>query len=348
MKLKSVRVIFILLVLIFTSCSVKNKTDNNSPEQNVQAINNKILTPQTGGEFFLKYNLHSGKKIRYKIVTTSNNYQELIADSTIRSEASQKVEYIISVKTIEVSDTDKTKLNFYVESIKATGNINGQKINYDSKYIQSTQERLIFAQYEAIKKKSFSIDIDKTGEILKLYNTKKMTDELISIQETGTKMTSNQKKELAKNFIDVALRPLAKQIFQKFPDKKVSINSTWNENYLSQLASFQIENVVTYTIADIVKRNKDSVIVINAALSTNWRGNHTASEKGMNFYFYDPIISGSGIVKFNKTIGLITYSETTTKMELSTDITGTDLNGKFIKGKRTDNSSNTNITQLLQ
>ena len=265
----------------------------------------------------------------------------------ISTRANQKVEYNVKLDVENVDSSPKAKINVLVESIIVTGKINGQEIFYDSKYIFSSQERVMFSQYEAIKRKRFTIDITSNGEILKIYNTDSIIKEILSIQQQTGALSTQQRNELKNSFSNSALRPLTEQIFRKFPTEKVSINYTWSESYYSQFALFQIENIATFQLTDIKTTNNDSTVIFNAGLSINFVGEHTSSEQGMNFYFYDPVVSGSGTIKFDKSKGLIFYSKTSTSMEMETDIDGVDQNQTPFKAKRIDITSNTNIVELV-
>lgn len=337
---------FLLFVTLF-ACSDKKDIKTTSKETSTK-INSELITPPKADAFFIRYNFSKGDIYKYKITTLSSSSQELVSDSVISTVANQKIEYRVKLFVENVDTSQIAKINILIESIIVTGIINGQEISYDSKYIFGSQERVMFAQYEAIKKKKFTIDITGNGEILKIYNTKSIIAELLSIQQQSSSISAQKKKELIDDFSISALRPLSEQIFRKFPSKKIMMDYSWSESYNSQFALFQIENIATFQLVDIDTANNDSIVVFNAGLSINFAGEHTVNEQGMNFYFYDPIVSGNGSIKFSKSKGLIVYSETSANMEMVTDIDGTDQNQSPFNAKRTDNTSNTNIVELVK
>ena len=336
-----------LLILSIFSCS-DNKTSNIKLNDSTNLISDKLISSPKADGFYLKYKLKKGDKFDYQIKTTSSSTQELIADSTITTNVNQTVQYRIKLTVDKIDANNLATVTVFVESVILDGIINGQPISYDSKYIQSSQERVMFAQYEAIKNQRFSINVAVNGEITKIYNMNSIINELLLIQNQKNIASKEQKKELENNFVQSALRPLSEQLFRKFPFEEVSINYSWIEKYYSQFALFQIENIATYQLNEVVNNDKDSVVVISAGLTINWDGEHNANEQGMTFYFYDPVVSGSGIVKFNKSLGLVTNSNTTTNMEMVTDITGVDEKKHPFKSKRIDKTSNTNIVKLVQ
>lgn len=337
-------ILLIALMAIGFSCS-DSKTDNNSTKDSTNLVGGIDSTQL--GNLDLKYKFIKGQKITYLIKTLSSTSQELYSDSSMKQKVNQTVEYKVRLTVNDVDSNKSAKISVLMESIKVDGVINGQHIAYDSKYIQSTQERMMFAQYESLKNKRFMMEIKENGEITKISNVESIVNELISIQNLQKKITKEQKLELKNNFTESALRPLSEQIFRKFPNKKVYKNYSWNEKHNSQFATFQIENVVTFKIGDVEMAKNDSIVVINAGLSINWKGEQNAKDQGMSFYFYDPVVSGDGIVKFNKTTGLISNSNTTTNMEMVTDISGVDPKNVPFKAKRVDITKNTNIVTLV-
>lgn len=340
-------VLSIILALLIFSCSDSKNSKNSSIDTTLTVSSNLIVAPKADS-FLMQYQFTKGDKFNYKIETISSSSQELSSDSTISTDAYQNIEYKINLSVEKVDLNKIASINVLIESILINGVINGQPVTYDSKFIQSKQERMMFSQYEAIKKKHFTIDVAENGAILKIYGTNAIISELISIQEESGSINAAQKNEIKNKFSESALRPLSEQIFRKFPTEKVSTNFSWKENYYSQFALFQIENIVSFQINKIEAEKVDSIVFITAGLSINWVGENTATENGMNFYFYDPVVSGSGVIKFNKSKGLITHSETTTNMEMVTDINGIDENKVPFSAKRTDLTKNTNIIELIK
>lgn len=338
----------IAFFLFFTLFACSNKNDiKTTSEKTSTKVNSKLVAPPKADGFYINYNFSKGDIFKYKINTLSSSSQELVSDSLVTTKTELKVEYRVKLTVENVDTSQIAKIDILIESIIVSGLFNGQEISYNSKYIFGSQERMMFVQYEAIKKKKYTIDINSNGEILKIYNTEKIIAEFLLIQQKASSVSAQQRKELNDEFITSSLRPLSEQIFRIFPSEKVSVNYSWNEKYYSEFALFKIENIATFQLTDVDTSDSDSIIVINAGLSINFVGEHTASEQGMDFFFYDPVVSGGGIIKFNKSKGLIVYSETSTSMEMETDISGTDQDQTPIKAKRTDNTSNTNIVELV-
>ncbi len=337
-------IVLLIFLVIFISCS-DNKDKTNSTINDTSKVNSNLIVPPISDSFYMNYKFKKGDLLNYRITTISTSSQEILSDSVITTISRQNVVYNVKLKVAELDSAKNAKINVLVESIFVDGDINGQKMNYNSNLIQSSQERMIFGQYEAIKKKQFSVILSKHGEILNIYNIDAILNELLDIQQQKN-LTTAQKNEIRENLVVSVLKPLSEQIFRKFPSKKISKNYSWVDKYYSQFALFQIENIASFQIQDVQEKDNDSTIIIGAGLSINWIGDNKTSENGMNFYFYDPVVSGEGKINFDKNLGLITYSNTSTRMQMETDIDGVDETGKSFKAKRTDNTKNTNVVEL--
>lgn len=341
------KLILFLMLALLVSCSQKEEKQSSSNMGKTKQIDGQLTTAPKADSFILKYKFKKNEKLQYRITTISKNNQLIEGDTVISTATQQNVKYLVSLLVKEIDSKNDAVINFTIKSIISDGTVNGEKISYDSKYIFSTQERKMFAQYEAVKNKTFTVKISESGKILDIFNLQKIVDELIDIQQQTGSLTIEQRQSLVNNFRDAALRPLVQQLFRKFPSDPVGVNSSWEEKYYTKFAMFDVENVASYQVKNVELKNNDSLITISAGLSINWTGNHEATDQGVKYYFYDPIVSGSGLVTFNKSRGLLTYSETSTSMELVIDMEGYDAAQKLIKGKRTDLTVNKNIIELL-
>lgn len=342
------KTILFLMMALLVSCSQKEEKRSAPNLDKTKQIDDKLLTAPKADSFILKYKFKKNEKLEYRVTTISENNQLIEGDTVISTAAQQNVKYLINLLVKEIDSKKDAVINLTIQSIVSDGTVNGEKISYDSKYIFSTQERKIFAQYEAVKNKTFTVKVSEFGEILDIFNLQKIVDELINIQQQTGSLTIDQKQSLVNNFRDNAIRPLVQQLFRKFPSDPIGINSSWEEKYYTKFAMFNVENVAAYQVKNVELKNSDSLVTISAGLSINWTGNHEATDQGVKYYFYDPVVSGSGLVTFNKSRGLVAHTETSTSMELIIDMEGMDAAKNIIKGKRTDNTVNKNIVELLK
>lgn len=339
-------ILLFLLLVLFTSCAQK-ENKSSSDIDTVNKINNSLITTPKADSLNLKYRFKKSDKLKYRITTISESSQQIDADTIISTVTHQNVQYLVDLFVKEIDNDHNIIIDFTIKSINSKGTINGENILYDSKYIFSTQERMMFAQYEAVKNKTFSLKISESGEILDIFNIEDIVEELLSIQQQNEQITLEQKETLIQNFKDAAIRPLSQQLFRQFPTKQIAVNSNWQDKYYTKFAMFDIENIASYEVKNVNTDDNDTLVTISAGLSINWMGNHEATDQGVKYYFYDPVVSGSGLITFNKSKGLITLSETSSNFEFIMDMEGYDSAQKLIKGKRTDLTVNKNIIELL-
>ncbi|MEN8192878.1 MAG: DUF6263 family protein [Bacteroidota bacterium] len=339
-------IVYLLLAIVFGACSQQKEDKSKTQLDTTQSVNSNLITTPEADRVKLRYKFKRNDELNYKLTTISENNQQIEGDSTIIMNTSQNVNYLVNLKVKRIDENKNAVIDFTIRSIISEGTINGEKIIYDSKYIYSTQERIMFAQYEAIKRKTFTIIVSELGEIVDIKELDSIVDELIDIQQQKDKITADSRKQLISEFKEAALLPLSEQLFRQFPEEAVGINSNWEKRFNSKIAMFNVENVASFQIGNIETSELDTTAMISAGLSINWMGSHEATEQGVRYYFYDPVVSGSGLITFNNTTGLITHSETTTNMQLVMEMEGLDASQKPVKGKRTDNTTNKNIIEL--
>ena len=340
-------ILLLAISFLLVSCAKEENPKEKSSKANTKLNSELLLTPKAE-RFELRYKFKKNDSFNYKITTLSQTNQQVEADSIISTVTEQTITYLVNLRVKEIDDKGNYIISWKINSIKSDGNINGERISYDSKYIFSTQERMMFAQFEAIKGKTFTTRISKIGEILNIYDLNSIVDELIDIQKSKENVTKEIKAQLTQQFKEAALFPLVEQIFRQFPEEPVGINSYWDKRFNTKFAMFDIENIASFEIKDVKVLETDSIVSVSAGLSINWLGSHEATDQGVKYYFYDPIVSGSGLITFNKSKGLVTHSETLTNMQQIMEMEGLDASQQLIKGKRTDNSSNKNTIELIE
>ena len=146
------KLILFLMLALLVSCSQKEKKQSSSNMGKTKQIDGQLTTAPKADSFILKYKFKKNEKLQYRITTISKNNQLIEGDTVISTATQQNVKYLVSLLVKEIDSKNDAVINFTIKSIISDGTVNGEKISYDSKYIFSTQERKIFAQYEAVKK----------------------------------------------------------------------------------------------------------------------------------------------------------------------------------------------------
>jgi hypothetical protein len=321
-------VLLLVSVLIFISCS-DEKNQGELPE-----------TPDKksdrGPVKLINYSFEKGGKIDYKLNTKITSSQTIESDTAFTSSSTQDVTYTLDLEVLKVDDNNIADIAIRIKKIIATAEIDGDKVEYDSKYIYSSRERMIFADYESIKGKTFKVRISAIGEVLEIYDVSRIVDELISIKSKGQKITSEQRRKFQQSFKEQGLAPLVQQLFKTLTNEKVGVESQWSYKYPSMLGSFQIENIATFQVKEFYTENNDSLAKLNAHLAVKWYGQNQIQEQGVNYTFSDPNITGFGTIDFNMTEGWVEEAESTVRMEMNVTMDSFDTDQKQVRVVKKD------------
>jgi hypothetical protein len=332
-------VLSILAILIIFGCTEEKKKEETAktPEIKTASVPGRLV----------QYKFDIGKTIDYRLTTNINSSQSIESDTSFTTSSNQKVTYTFRMEVLSVDNNNIADISIKFNSIIASAEMDGDKLEYDSKYIYSSRERLLYADYEAIKGKSFSVRVSSIGEVLNIYNASKIVNELISIQSQGQKVTAEQRKAFEQGFTEQGLAPIVQQLFKTLTYDKVGINSQWIHRYPSVLGSFQVENIATFQVKEFYAEKEDSLAKLNAHLSVSWTGQNQVQEQGVNYTFSDPNISGFGTITFNLSEGWVENSESTVRMEMEMKADSFDSNQKPMRAIKKDNVESKNkLTKL--
>lgn len=136
---------------------------------------------------------------------------------------------------------------------------------------------------------------------------------------------------------------MLQQFFRRLPNKKIGKDSTWTFSYPSALMVYKLNNTTTYTVRNFLKLDDELLANIDLSLSTSYEGKNKVSERGVNYTFSEPKISGAGNILFNVDKGIMQKAETNTKLELKLLMEATGMTAT-----RKDFSGNTNYIELIK
>ncbi len=225
--------------------------------------------------------------------------------------------------------------------------MNGQTIKYDSKYIYSTRERVQFVDFEAVKKVPFRVFVNEIGQVVKVEKVNKIMQNILQIQQVPDTLSKQTKEKMKLNIANGTLMPLVQQVFKVLSEDKVGVGSIWELKSTTPMAVFQVENTAKFKISNIDFSEKDTTVNIVSSLSIVATGNNTASEKGINYTFTKPKLTGSGSVIFNQTKGLVEKSESKINVEMEMTAQGVDAQKNPVSSSKKDKSTNINTVELL-
>jgi hypothetical protein len=301
---------------------------------------------QKGPVLKLRYDFNKGDRFSYKLQTNTNNVEEISADTTLKNDITQKATYIMDFRVKNITNDYSAEMEVKISSIKAETIFNGESIKYDSKFLYSTRERIQFVVYEAVKQVPVQIIVNPIGQVIKVEKTEKIMRNILDIQKIPDTLSQKTKDEMLFTISNGTLMPLTQQIFKVLSADEVGIDSVWQLKFNTPMAVFNIENTAVFKITDL-KFEQDTIAEISSNLFINVKGNNVVNEKGVTYTFSQPLVNAEGKVRYNNSRGLVEFSESVTKIEMTMYMQGVDNENNQITSTKKDFSTNKNIVELL-
>lgn len=341
--------LIVLLMIVVVSCgSDEKKSQENGDTTNTsQTENNYEPVEDNDATYSLKYKFDEGNEYRYNLRTISNNTQVIETDTTITASANQTIDYEFSFEVVELDEQNVAELSVNIETINLDAMINGEKIEYNTDNELTPEEKREYLEYEAMANNPFRVRITEIGEVLEVSRIDKIIDKVLEMEGLVDSLSLQEKQQLMSNIGETLIKPLTQQLFRVLPKSDVGKDSSWSQNYPSQLMVFQLNNTAKFTVLDIVQDEGDKLAKVSAGLNATFQGDKEAQQQGVQYSFNDPQVSGSGTWYFNIDEGLIQESETMTRIETSVNISAADAANNPIKAFRKDIAVNTNIITKL-
>ncbi len=344
--------VLIVLGLILIGCGEKNnqpgKTLTDKEKYTFDSTDIKSDgIDNTGKPFLMEYKFKIGDKYTYRLTTISDNTQKIIVDTTITSNVSQKVIYLLDLNVKDVDNEGVTEVEVTISALKLDASANGQVFNFEAGKDKDTSKVKQFAEFQAMYNNPFSVRFNKKGEVLEVYKVDKISNKFLELRGAIDTIKTEDKNLVKQDLINSVLNPLITQIFRKIPDKEVYKDSTWE---ISQkplaLMVYQINYVNKYTLESVEKLKDDRIAVIDAGINFTYSGQSKVSQENVSYNFQKPISTAEGKIFFNVDKGIQIKSRTKTRLEITYTMEANTPKGKQ-KGKRTDVVGNTNILELL-
>ncbi len=322
----------LLLATVFISCKSNDEKKNSAPE--VKDVGNETFT--------LAYKFKVGDKFSYKMKTITGQGQEMKTDSVRKTEINQTVNYVFDFEVKDVDNENNTEFKVTLSDINVDVTANGKKFSLKNGKANSEDEKKNFIEYIAMHNVPFGIRINKIGEIVEVFKTSKIVDNMVELQGLKDKVQNEEKQQYMVSMNETAIKPLLQQFFRRLPTHKVGKDSTWSFSYPSNLMVYNLNNTTTYTLRNFLSQNDELIANIDLSLNTSYEGKNKVTEKGVVYTFSEPKISGSGNILFNVDRGLMQKAETKTKLEIKLLMQGNGLTAT-----RNDFSGNTNYIELI-
>jgi len=298
-------------------------------------------------EFSFRYNLKINDKYRYRVTQIAESQENITADTVISQRTKQTAIYLINTTVNDVDTENVMEISFTITSVKVDADANGQKFAYQSGTELDSINKLRFSEYEAMVNSPFSARIDYKGDILEIFRTDRIGNKLIEMRGWTDSLSAVEKNQLYREIAEGALRPILVQIFRKLPAQNVKLNGKWEFTQPeAQMGAFMIKSTNHFNLTGIEKLSGDRLAVIDAGLSTTAKGQNKFSDRGIQYDFRTPSITGDGKIYFNLDKGIIQKSMTKTTVK---NYVTMELQPPQPKQRMTNDGTiiNTNILELL-
>ncbi len=352
-------ILIFTLMLLMTTCSTDDKkqgeqiavSDSSSSKKSEIASNTEDVIDEPALQkdemVEVKYKFKKGDKYQYRMTSYSSQDQSVVTDTTMSSSANQTVKYSFNLNVVEVQPDGKATISLKVNSIEVEGNYNGTNVYYNSLNDMTDEEKFEFADYEIISNSQFKVGVEPSGKVADIFDVDNILTKMMFIKKVEKQLSENEKNQAKRDLSESALRPLTQQLFRLMPADKVQQYDEWSHNYSSQLAVFNIVNTTLYSLDNFYSKNNFLKANISAKRNVKVEGDKSFTEQGVDYAFDEPNITGKGQVVFNVDKGIMERSETTTTVKMTMTIKAKDASNVMQTAKRSDNSVNTNIVELL-
>ncbi len=335
-----------LIFFIFGGCGGKKDTpENKNISLAADTTDLKTQTTTDISEAILSYNLEKGKTYKYKLTTIADEVQSIEADTIIKQDLKQTITYLLSLNVKDVDVDGIMEIEFVYDKIKINALANGKPFNYESGTKMDSVEKIRYLDYEAMINNPFIARINKSGEVVEIYRVDKIINKMIELKNLKDKIQNDEKQVLQGDVTNIVIRPLLAQIFRKFPDKKVSKDSTWAfPQQPANLQVFTLESTHTFKLKSFDKYKDENIAFIEGGIEAKYTISPEAKKN--NIEVKKPNFTAEGKIYFNLSKSILQKSKTRTSINVELSMVAPTPKG-MQKVTRKQSTVNTNIVELL-
>ncbi len=336
----------ILLFLLLVGCGKKSEQPAKNDTNKYQVDTSDIkATPIDAKDetFSLEYKFPKGKSYSYRLTTITHDVQTIKTDTTLQSDVTQNITYLIGLTPVSVDKDGVIEFNLIFNSVKLNANANGREFNFESSTATDSAEINKYAEYKALTGSDMGVRVTKKGEILEIFRTDKIVNNFLTIKGYADSVNTAQRERLRENMVQGAIKPLLYQVFRKTVDHPMAVDSAWTvKQPPSQLMVFKIQSTNTYKVTGLQKLGDDKLAVIEGGLKTDISGKNKVSQQGVDYTFKKPVTSAGGKFYFNLSDGCIQKAKTHTRVDINFD-----MKAKTQRGSKEEVITNNYILERL-
>lgn len=296
------RVFLLVLILGLASCSSEGGSEGDSGND------------ESGdGSVKLALNLKKGDKFDITNSTVQNIEQTIMGQNQ-KSEVESGMTYKYEVTDVDKNGTASIKVTYKWIKIRQKAGFTTSE--YDSKTAGKDDPVPPFATvYAALVGKSFTMKMDKKGEVTDVKGMDKVIDGIMEQEKLiGKPEEAKVRESLEKEIGSDAIKETLGSAHSFFPKKAIKVGDKWSDEQ-NISAGFPLKIKTDYTF----KEEKDGLVIITSESKISLGDGDKTMDNGMAKITYDEF-SGTqkGVTKVDKKTGWV--------MESTVD---QDLDGKM-------------------
>jgi len=272
---------WILLAVLIYACGsndtvkkepVVNTTNDSSLviEDTLSTAMDTIVSPSssvTSKEVDLKFNLQKGKSYAYAM-----DFE--VGQDRQGKKMSTGMKWKYNVKVLSDDGTKKTLETTY-DRIAMSMDMGGQKMEFDSDAPAGNATNplnMISNLFSAVKGKSFTMKVDKKGEITEVKGFDQIGEAVVNQLNLPAEARAGMIQQFKTQFNDRDVKATFSQFFEIFPGKKVKQGDSWERESTAKLGRGQGKMITTYKLRQIL--GNKAILSANSTLN---KGDTTSS-----------------------------------------------------------------------
>jgi hypothetical protein len=351
--MKKILTIIFLSVVILTSCQKENSENEKESSKEMTfsfdstALETTAIDSNEDQSFLFRYKFATGETFKYRLTTIAESQQSIVADSSMSENMSQTIIFILKFKTLTLDADSVAELECTFTSINLKASAKGQEFTYQSGSQMDSTERVKFAEYESYIDNPFNLRVGKLGEILDIYKIDKIMNKFLDLRGLSDSLNAQQKIMASQELTSRSIKPLVTQIFREVPERKMAVDSTWNQKRESMpVMVFQVDYENEYKVASLEMLGDEKLAVLTGSVKTNVLGDPNYTERGIKYNFDKPKSIATGKIYFNLNKGMVQKSKTQSRMENGYRMEMPTPEG-IKKASAKEVSTNINVIELL-
>lgn len=241
----------------------------------------------------LKFNLQKGKAYEYEMTTSMENEVE-----GKKMKSVMQFDYLMEV--LDDKNGVKTIKSTY-KRVKMNMDMPNAKLDIDTDRTQDTTKmdgnpmNMMEPMFYAIKDKSFIMDVDAKGQVIKISGLEEMQKAMLDGLNVDDSARADFEMGFKSQFNEDILKQTFSQSFNIFPDKPVKEGDKWNKEM--NMVSGMMKTNTTYTVKNIqgdkvtldaastfdmmgTKGNQNGTFVVDANTGLVTKAEYTQSFEG--------------------------------------------------------------------